>query len=386
MARSSTPNSSFLISGAMSILNFEQPEKSKSRSSKPSKFMVAIGIALILFGLRSTFASSINLNSGGPIEFGQGKIITSACDSEILMSPNSTFINAVGGGEYRFTSLTFSDINSDNSHCSNKTFTIKAQGDRGASTLNFVGTTSEIIVKDTGSNFVLTPATGVSISQVAGDVSTFTLLFNSENSPMHSEDLDQITFESKDQPAEITYSLNDEGPAGGWIVYYSVAGFPCGLTLGDTCHYLEAAKANWNLGTNAFPWAITAYKDVYVGGGTTARDATKNCDAIGCGLKNTQAIIDQGNDATTAAGIARAYNGGGETDWFLPSINELHEVSAVLNTGSGDLANNFTWSSSEKPTSPVRARYQLPTASSGAWFDNINVKSGVQDVRPVRAF
>jgi hypothetical protein len=194
----------------MSILNFEQPEKPKSSSSKPSKFMVAIGIALILFGLRSTFASSINLNSGGPIEFGQGKIITSACDSEILMTPNSTFINAVGGGEYRFTSLTFSDINSDSSHCSNKTFTIKAQGDGGASTLSFVGTTSEIIVKDTGSNFVLTPATGVSISQVTGDVSTFTLLFNSENSPMLSEDLAQITIESKDPPAEITYSLNAE--------------------------------------------------------------------------------------------------------------------------------------------------------------------------------
>ena len=370
----------------MSILNFEQPKKPKSRSSKPSKFMVAIGIALILFGLRSTLASSINLNSGAPIEFGQGKIITSACDSEILMTPNSTFINAVGGGEYRFTSLTFSDINSDNSHCSNKTFTIKAQGDGGASTLNFVGTTSEIIVKDTGSNFVLTPATGVSISQVSGDVSTFTLLFNSENSPMLSEELDQITIESKDPSAEITYSLNDEGPAGGWIVYHSVAGFPCGLTLGDTCHYLEAAKADWNLGTNAFPWAIDAYKDVYVGGGTSTRDATKNCDLIGCGLKNTQSIVDQGNDATTAAGIARAYNGGGETDWFLPSMNELHEVSAVLKTGSGDLADSVTWSSSESRNSPVRGRWQIPSVSIGVYADNIDRKNGIHDVRPVRAF
>jgi hypothetical protein len=370
----------------MSILNFEQPEKSKSRSSKPSKFMVAIGIALILFGLRSTLASSINLNSGGPIEFGQGKIITSACDSEILMSPNSTFINAVGGGEYRFTSLTFSDINSDSSHCSNKSFTIKAYGNGGANSLNFVDSTSEIIVEDTGSNFVLTPATGVSISQDSGDVSTFTLLFNSANSPMLTDDLDQITIESKDS-LEITYALNDEGPAGGWIVYHSVAGFPCGLTLGDTCHYLEAAKADWNLGTNAFPWAITAYKDVYVGGGTSARDATKNCDAIVCGLKNTQAIVDQGNDATTAAGIARAYNGGGNTDWFLPSINELHQVVAVLYGGSGDLANSFTWSSSEKPTSPVRGRYQYPSVGSNhVWFDGQNTKNGVHEVRPVRAF
>jgi hypothetical protein len=301
------------------------------------------------------------------------------------MAPNSTFINAGGGGEYRFTSLTFSEIDSDSSHCSNKTFTIKAFGNGGANSLNFVGTTSEIIVKDTGSNFVLTPATGVSLTQVSGDVSTFTLLFNSANSPMLSEDLEQITIESKD-PSEITYSLNDEGPAGGWIVYHLEAGFPCGLTLSQTCHYLEAAKANWNSGTNAFPWALTAYKDVYVGGGTSARDATKNCDAIGCGLKNTQAIIDQGNDATTAAGIARAFNGGGRSDWFLPSIMELHEVSAVLKPGNGDLANSLTWSSSERPATAVRARYQLPSATTGAFFDNINTKNSSHDVRPVRAF
>jgi hypothetical protein len=370
----------------MSILNFGKPEKPKSRSSKPSKFMLIFGVALILLGLRTTLASSINLNDGGPVEFGQGKVVTSACDSEILITPNSTFINASGGGDYRFTSLKLSEIDSDSSHCLNKAFTIKAYSNGDTNPLNFVGSTSEIIVKDTGSNFELTPATGVSISQESGDVTTFTLLFDSANSPMLSDYLDKITIESKD-PDEITYSINDTGPAGGWIVYRSVAGFPCGLTRGETCHYLEAAKANWNSGTNAFPWALTAYKDVYVGGGTSARDATKNCDAIGCGLKNTQMIIDQGNDATTAAGIARAYNGGGKTDWFLPSINELHEVSAVLKTGSGDLANNFTWSSSEKPTSPVRGRYQLPTNINGqAWYDNINVKSGIHDVRPVRAF
>ena len=370
----------------MSILDFREPEKPQSRSSKPSKIMVAIGVVLVLLGLRSTLASSITLNSGGAVEFGQGQIVTSACDSEILITPNSTFINAAGGGDYRFTSLKLSEIDSDSSHCLNKAFTIKAYSNGDTNPLNFVGSTSEIIVKDTGSNFELTPATGVSISQESGDVTTFTLLFNSANSPMLSDDLDKITIESKEPPAETIYSINDTGPAGGWIVYRSVAGFPCGLTLGETCHYLEAAKADWNSGNNSFPWAITAYKDVYVGGGTTARDATKNCDAIGCGLKNTQAIIDQGNDATTAAGIARAFNGGGRSDWFLPSIMELHEVSAVLKTGNGDLANSLTWSSSESRTSPVRARWQLPSVSIGAFSDNIDRKNGSHDVRPVRAF
>jgi hypothetical protein len=370
----------------MSILNFGQPKKPKSRTSKPSKVALAVGALIILLGLRSTFAANISLNNSQPVEFGQGKVLTSACHSEILVTPNSSFINSDGGGEYRFTSLKFSEIDSDGSHCSNKTFTIKAYGSSGGIPLNFVGSTSEIIVKDTGSNFALNPVTGVSLTQVSGDVSSFTLLFNSVNSPMLAGDLGRITIESKDSPVEITYSLNDTGPGGGWIVYHSVVGFSCGLTLSETCHYLEAAKANWNSGSNSFQWAITAYKDVYVGGGALARDATKNCDAIGCGLKNTQAIIDQGNDATTAAGIARAFNGGGKTDWFLPSIDELHEVSSVLKTGNGDLANNLTWSSSESRNSPVRARWQLPSVSIGSFSDNIDRKNSSHDVRPVRAF
>lgn len=348
--------------------------------------MVAIGVVLVLLGLRTTLASNITLNSGGPVEFGQGQIVTSACDSEILITPNSTFINAAGAGDYRFTSLKLSEIESDSSHCLNKAFTIKAYSNGDTNPLNFVEDIYEISVQVTGSNFVLTPATGVSISQESGDVSTFTLLFNSANSPMLSDDLDKITIESED-PGEIIYSLNDTGPAGGWIVYRSVAGFPCGLTLGETCHYLEAAKADWNLGANSFPWAITEYKDVYVGGGTSARDATKNCDAIGCGLKNSQEIVDQGNDVTTAAGIARAYRGGGQSDWFLPSINELHQVVAVLYGGSGDLINSFTWSSSEKPASPVRGRYQYPSVGSNhVWYDGINTKNSSHEVRPVRAF
>jgi hypothetical protein len=370
----------------MSLLNFNQSARVKRELNKPSKFIVVIGVVLILFGLRSTFAANISLNNSQPIEFGQAKVMASACDSEILVTPNSTFVNSAGSGVFEFTSLEVSGISSDSSHCAHKLFVIKAQGDGGSTALNFVGSISQIEVVDTGTNFELTAGTGLSISQESGDASKFTINFSTANSPMLAGDLDQITIESTDPPAVTNYSIHDEGPGGGWIVYHSELGFSCGSTLSDTCHYLEAAKADWNSGANTFPWAITAFKDVFVGGGTSGRDATKNCDAIGCGLKNTEAIIDQGNDVTTAAGIARAYNGGGETDWFLPSINELHEVAAVLKTGSGDLANNLTWSSSENRSVQVRARWQLPSVSFGSFSDNIDVKSGLHDVRPVRAF
>jgi hypothetical protein len=89
----------------------------------------------------------------------------------------------------------------------------------------------------------------------------------------------------------------------------------------------------------------------------TANVATDT--AIGTGEENTIAIIDaQGGIATSyAAGVARAYRGGGFEDWFLPSKNELNQMylkkEAINNTtavvnGGLDIADNMYWSSTEK--------------------------------------
>lgn len=48
---------------------------------------------------------------------------------------------------------------------------------------------------------------------------------------------------------------------------------------------------------------------------------------MGTGMENTKAIIAiQGNTGTYAAKICRDYRGGGYTDWYLPSIEELRQV------------------------------------------------------------
>jgi hypothetical protein len=70
--------------------------------------------------------------------------------------------------------------------------------------------------------------------------------------------------------------------------------------------------------------------------------------AIGTGLSNTNAIIaSQGGTATSyAAGLARAYAGGGYTDWYLPSKDELNKL--YLNRiAIGGFANVIYWSSTE---------------------------------------
>ncbi|WP_179375955.1 Lcl domain-containing protein [Winogradskyella wichelsiae] len=79
--------------------------------------------------------------------------------------------------------------------------------------------------------------------------------------------------------------------------------------------------------------------------------------AVGTGAANTATIITaQGATETDyAAGLARAYTGGGFNDWFLPSQDELNEmylnkaaIEATATANSGAVFyNDYYWSSSE---------------------------------------
>jgi hypothetical protein len=70
--------------------------------------------------------------------------------------------------------------------------------------------------------------------------------------------------------------------------------------------------------------------------------------AIGTGLANTNTLIfnQSGTPISYAAGIARAYTGGGFNDWFLPSKDELNKLFLKRVT-IGGFSHYFYWSSSE---------------------------------------
>ena len=132
-------------------------------------------------------------------------------------------------------------------------------------------------------------------------------------------------------------------------------------------------------------WAKAAYQSAEIG-------VTAQGTAIGTGLANTNAIIAQNDptyttlddpvytgDITYAAGLARAYRGGGYSDWFLPSKDELHKlylnkVAIFAHVGS------FYWSSSEGDDTNAWKQY-FNTGDQWA-----NAKSGYTRVRAVRAF
>jgi hypothetical protein len=107
--------------------------------------------------------------------------------------------------------------------------------------------------------------------------------------------------------------------------------------------------------------------------------------AIGTGLSNTNTIITvQGETSTSyAAGLARAHNGGGYSDWYLPSKDELNKL--FLNQGLiGGFTNASYWSSTEYSISHGVLQ-NFYSGGGGGWQAN-DLKFESYRVRAIRAF
>jgi hypothetical protein len=167
------------------------------------------------------------------------------------------------------------------------------------------------------------------------------------------------------------FNIGDTGPGGGII-------FITPDTVGNTTgKFFEAAPDDWSGGSDPMrSWAQNTPVDYQ---STTASGADGT--AIGTGYQNTLDIIAQGNSttSTSAAALTRSYAGGGQTDWFLPSKDEL---TKIYNNKEliGGLENNWYWSSSE-------------ISNSEAWGNQLefgtilsNPKGIPLFVRPVRMF
>jgi len=161
----------------------------------------------------------------------------------------------------------------------------------------------------------------------------------------------------------------------GGVVFYIFEDGDTGYVAGET-HGLIAAVQDQSSGIR---WYNGSYD-------TTGATGT----AIGTGATNTTAIISaQGATETSyAAGLARAYTGGGYTDWFLPSKDELNKMytnRATINTtavanGGSDFSTNYYWSSTESDDNNA----WLQIFSDGYKYSNNKGLTG--SVRAVRAF
>lgn len=194
-----------------------------------------------------------------------------------------------------------------------------------------------------------------------------------------------------------SFALGDIGPGGGLVFFIdSVSGLR-----------YEMAPKTWGVNeTTKVVWTTSATA-CYAAGSS---DAVSNCQednlypegaagqqiastaaaaAVGMGGANTDAIIARMNAGSVASGLyaagaARAYTGGGYTDWFLPSKDELNAMySYSIPTGSAAVygfASDGYWSSSQS-TANFSWGQDPVSGTQADIFKNVLLL-----VRPVRTF
>lgn len=144
--------------------------------------------------------------------------------------------------------------------------------------------------------------------------------------------------------------IGDRGPGGGIVFYAADSTQPWG-------RYLEAAPAGWSGGTQD-PDVLWCPLDA-----AGAKSFLPTGTAIGTGRANTETVIAAcGTD--TAAGIATSYRGGGKSDWYLPSKDEMDSLIArkAVARVSGRPSDAW-WTSSQVPSDIT-----LPNGDSAADF------------------
>ncbi len=156
-------------------------------------------------------------------------------------------------------------------------------------------------------------------------------------------------------------------------------------------HGLMASLSDLNGGSGA-PWTLTL-SFVEITSGNGAGDFYN-------GVHNTDAIVNQlGNTGTYAAKLCADFTGGGNSDWYLPSQQELSYLydsraiiqSVLANDGnnntnglnvSSDFSNSCYWSSTQKDAGSA----WILRMQRGDINDFANNKSFNFRVRAIRAF
>jgi hypothetical protein len=376
----------------------DDPTPQIAKNKLPSKFIATgaliLGSALFFQG---TFAGNISLNSGRGIEFGQGVSQTVACsgNTDLTLTPFSSFANSIESGTHYLERITVSDIPTQ---CRGADFTIRVYDDTSSTPISKVAIIETIDTPGTSNDSGIAWSGVVSISVSAsatGDAFTVTFL----NPNTFSSDVAKITLESS-KP----YDYGGPGPGGGTVFYVSTTGFNCGPTLTARCKYLEAAPSGWNTGSDPKrTWSNTTNQNITINNSSSPETATAT--AIGSGYRNTRAIILQGNTdaATSAAALADSHTSRLlYDDWYLPSKDELNQMckwargrtwtsdatlctGGSINTGPGaaGFVESVYWTSSEQ--SADKARYQVFDSSANQFQGNKNFASE-NYIRPIRAF
>jgi len=159
-----------------------------------------------------------------------------------------------------------------------------------------------------------------------------------------------------------TCVLGATGPGGGKVFYVNE-------TNATGSRYMEAALSGWNTGADpTMAWCNDSITSLGTFG-----------TAIGTGKANTDLMV--AGCTSGAAVTVRAYRGGGLSDWFLSSKDELNELYLQKDVVGGFTA-FYYWSSSQNDA--IFA--WIETFDDGEQREDGSKDFRTVHVRPVRAF
>jgi hypothetical protein len=396
----------------------DDPGEEKTGRKFDSKFLTT---AVVIFGsfffFQTTFAGNISLNSGTGIEFGQGVSQAVACsgNTNLTMTPRSTFINGSPGAHY-LQSVTVSNIPIS---CYGYDFTISAYDNSNSTPLALFNTTSTaaVVYNNSGTFSGGIGSTGMTVASSTG---TFTATFTAPVAL--ASNVFKVTIQSGAHTTfdeVVDYEVGDRGPGGGIVYYVSASNFTStGSICNTACKYLEVAPATWqSAGASVENDANYAWSSSVEGttgqniatAGTEGRFANEKFNwKIGQGFYNTSVMkVDGATSAAQAAVLAYAATDSSAGQWFIPSTNELNElckyargqttgdltVKCVVGSGTfkstenvgsdlGGFVTGWYWSSSEWVVHPQGAWYQSFRDGS----QDVDGKSNALYLRPIRAF
>ena len=178
--------------------------------------------------------------------------------------------------------------------------------------------------------------------------------------------------------SDLAYACGDFGASGVGIVFYaSSTAFACGESMASSCNFLEVAPQRWNGtlfdckgGCGGSPNMTSDWGGNSSGKTRNVGNGYRYCDGdggtaiipnasgtvLGSGFTNTSAMLTMCRSATwetpnqyiNAANAVRGYTGGAQTDWSLPSKDELNALYYYPNRNAiGGFTSSTYWSSSQ---------------------------------------
>jgi hypothetical protein len=119
----------------------------KKKNNKVLKVLLGISALIAVPVIGTTLAASITINTNTAVQFGQGVVQATACDSTVTVSSTTSFTNSSGAGSFKIATIVLTDIANA---CSTYKFKVMAYGDTGnALTLSSGGTANACVATPT---------------------------------------------------------------------------------------------------------------------------------------------------------------------------------------------------------------------------------------------